>query len=224
MATAPAKQGAAPDRLLAALHRAGMPEAAIREAYGLDAAAAARVLAGPPERLTVADLDYLPKDGYCYELWEGELVRVSPTQRRHGGSAGRVAQYLGAYLVQHPIGEISVAEGGFRAGPDESIYCPDVAYVSNERAAAVPLDEYYPFAPDIAVEVWSPDNTEQEMVEKAANYLAHGAQAVWILRPQERNVRVHVPGMPVAILQDGDILTASDILPGFSVPVSALSP
>lgn len=224
MAIAPEKLKAVPDRLLAALHRAGMPAEAIREAYHLDPAHVARAVGAAPKRLTVADMELLPDDGCRYELREGELIRMSPSKRRHAGSAGRLVMHLGAYLLQHPLGEISVAEGGFRAGPDETLYCPDVAYISDERAAAVPLDEYYPFAPDIAVEVWSPDNTEQEMSEKADHYLARGARLVWLLRPREKSVRVHRPGAPARTLRGDDLLTGEGILPGFSVSVRMLFP
>jgi Uma2 family endonuclease len=224
MATAPAKLKEVPDRLLAALHRAGMPQERIQEAYHLDRATGVRAIATAPERLTVADLDYLPDDGCRYELREGELIRMSPSKRRHARSAGRLVMHLSAYLLKHPLGEISIAEGGFRAGPEETIVCPDVAYVSDERAATVPLDDYYPFAPDIAVEVWSPDNTEQEMKDKAAGYLAHGGRLVWLLHPREKTVRVYRPGVPAHTLQGRDLLTGEDVLPGFSVSVSLLFP
>jgi Uma2 family endonuclease len=224
MTVAPERLKRVPDRLLAALHRAGMPEAEIHQTYALDGADVARALAQAAEPLSIADLNYLPEDGCRYELWKGELIRKSPSKRRHAASAGRLVRYLGAYLDQHPIGEISIAEGGFHAGPEESLYCPDLAYVSNTRLDQAPLDEFYPFAPDVAVEVWSPDNTEAEMEQKAANYLAHGARRVWLLRPQDRTVRVHRSDAPVQTLQKDDLLTGDDILPGFSVRVRDLFP
>jgi Uma2 family endonuclease len=222
MAIAPEKLKKVPERLLAALHRLGMPPEAIQQTYDLDDMMLARALSRAPERLTIADLDYLPRDGYHYELREGELVRMSPSKRRHSGSAGILVMHLGAYLLGHPLGEISIAEGGFVAGPQESLCCPDIAYVSRERATTVPPDEYYPFGPDIAVEVWSPDNSEQEMSEKATGYLAHGGRLVWILRPQDKTVRVYRPNSPVQTLRVGDTLTGEDVLPGFSVAVSLL--
>jgi Uma2 family endonuclease len=151
-------------------------------------------------------------------------VRMSPSKRRHSVAAGRLVRRLSVYLDQHPLGEISIAEGGFRAGPGQTLHCPDVGYTSNERAAQAPLDEFYPFAPDVAVEVWSPDNTEKEMSQKAANYLAHGSRLVWLLRPQDRTVRVHRPDGAVQVLQASDSLSGDDVLPGFSVPVSVLFP
>ncbi len=62
------------------------------------------------------------------------------------------------------------------------------------------------------------------MSDKAANYLAHGGRLVWLLRPQDRTVRVHQPNAPVQTLRDGDLLAGEEVLPGFSVPVSDLFP
>jgi Uma2 family endonuclease len=224
MATASTKQKQVPDRLLTALHRIGVSEDALREAYDLSRADLARALAQPPEPLRVEDMEFVPDDAYQYELWEGELVRMCATKRRHTDSAGMLAKHLGAFLLPHPLGEICIAEGGFRAGPGETLYCPDIGYVSHERRAAAPLDEFYPFAPDIAIEVWSPDNTEREMEKKTAHYLTHGSRQVWLLRPQDRTVRVHCVDGPVQTLRGDDLLTSDDVLPGFSVPVSELFP
>jgi Uma2 family endonuclease len=224
MAIAPPKLKAVPPRLLAALHRAGVSEGELRRAYKLDAATLVQALARSPEPLLVDDMDFVPDDGHRYELWEGELVRMSPTKRRHTDSTGMIVKHLGAYLLQHPLGEICVAEGGFRAGPNESLYCPDAGFVSHERRATVPLDDYYPFAPDIAIEVWSPDNTQRQMGRKVTHYLERGSRLVWVLRPQDLTVQVHRLGAPMDLLRTDAFLTGEDVLPGFSVLVRDLFP
>jgi Uma2 family endonuclease len=210
-----------PPRVLIALRHAGVPEHEIRTRYEI--APDEALPNGPLEPLTVEDMELLPEDSYHYELWEGELVRMCATKRIHGGAAGRVVRYLSRYLDDHPIGEIYIADPGFRAGPGESLYCPDAALVTTERAAGVGEQEFFPFAPDIAIEVWSPDNTEDEMATKAANYLTHGGRAVWILRPQDRVVRVYRPDVSMQTLSGDDLLTEA-ILPGFAVRVADLFP
>src|SRR5262249_32547023 len=152
------------------------------------------------------------------------LVRRMASKPRHAGTAGLVVQYLGAYLLQHRIGRLFVAEAGFRAGPGESLYCPDASYLSNERIAAMTLDDFVPFAPDIAIEVRSPDNPMRKLETKARNYLSHGARRVWIFRPQDRTMRVYRPRAPIQILRADDILTAEEVLPGFTVRVGDLFP
>jgi Uma2 family endonuclease len=128
----------------------------------------------------------------------------------------------GFYLEQHPLGEIYVAEAGFRAGPRESLYCPDASYVSAERDATLRDNEFVPFAPDIAIEVWSPEDTEEKLATKTTHYLAHGARRVWVLRPQDGTVRVYQLDGPSQVLHGDDLLTGDEVLPGFAVRVGDL--
>jgi Uma2 family endonuclease len=212
----------APPRLLAALRRAGASEEELRHYYDIPPDEPLPDDAGKP--LRVEDMALVPEDGYRYELWEGKLVRRMASKPRHGRVAGRVVRHLDAYLLQQSLGEIFIAEAGFRAGPGESLYCPDASYISNERIAQMELDEFAPFAPDIAIEVRSPDNTMRQLERKARHYLAHGGQCVWILRPQDRTVRVYRPDAPMQTLHADELLTAEEVLPGFAARVGDLFP
>jgi Uma2 family endonuclease len=212
----------APPRLLAALRRAGASEEEIRQYYQL--APEVPIPEDLAEPLRVEDLGWLPEDSYRYELWEGRLVRRRASKPRHGAAAGRVVGHLFVYLLQNPVGEVFVAEAGFRAGPGETLYCPDASYVSNERLATAPLDEFAPFAPDIAIEVRSPDNTQRQLETKARHYFEHGAQRVWILHPRHKTVRVYRPAGPPQTLHADDTLSGEEVLPGFAVRVGDLFP
>src|SRR5205823_592838 len=142
----------------------------------------------------------------------------------HGTIAGRIAGHVFAYLIQNPIGEVPIADVGFRAGPGESLYCPDASYVSNERMVRASLDEFAPFAPDIAIEVRSPSNSQRQLERKARHYLEYGARRVWVFYPRNKTVRVHHPDATVETLSSDDLLTAEGVLPGFSVRVGDLFP
>jgi Uma2 family endonuclease len=211
-----------PARVLAALRRAGATDEEIRRSYEIPPDEPLPDDAGEP--LRVEDMALVPEDGYRYELWEGKLVRRMASKPRHGRVAGRIVGRLSVYLDQHPIGEVFIAEAGFRAGPGESLYCPDASYVSNERIGLMALDEFAPSAPDIAIEVRSPDNTMRQLERKARHYLAHGGQRVWILRPQDRTVRVYRPEAPMQTLHADDLLTADEVLPAFAARIGDLFP
>ena len=90
--------------------------------------------------------------------------------------------------------------------------------------AQASLDEFAPFAPDIAIEVRSPDNTHRQLERKARHYLARGGRRVWVFYPRTRTVRVHRPGAATETLRPDDALTAEDVLPGFAVRVGDLFP
>jgi Uma2 family endonuclease len=211
-----------PDRLLVALLHAGAAAEALQRQYGISAEELAALKDRPLEPLVPEDLDYLREDGYVYELWKGELIRMSPGLIRHGVDAGQLAIKLGAYLDAHPSGKLCVAEPGFRIGPVNSVIAPDLAFIHTDRLGLFPPDEYGPVSPDLAVEVISPGNTRIEIQDKVAAYLDKGARLVWVLNPKRSQIRVHRADGTEALLRAADRLDGEDLFPGFSVTVRKL--
>src|SRR5947209_1623370 len=138
---------AVPARLLAGLNRAGMPVDEIAEVYELPSETVLRAVGLTSEPLCVDDMELLRDDDHRYELWDGELWRMSPTKKRHGRGTTRIAMRIGGFLETNPIGSLYLGEVGFRMGPGRRLLCPDAAYVSNERDAPVGDDEFFPYAP-----------------------------------------------------------------------------
>jgi Uma2 family endonuclease len=193
-----------------------MPVRDIARVYDLSPEEVGEVVNRPFEPLCVDDMELLRDDDHRYELWDGELWRMSPTKKRHGRGAIRIVSHMVRYLDASPIGALYIAEVGFRVGPRRTLVCPDAAYVSAERDAPVGDDEFFPYAPDIAVEVLSPDNTWPKVRRKAGAYLASGAGIVWAIDPRRRTVTVYPPGV------EPQRLTGEGVLPGFAVRVADL--
>ncbi|MEM7315631.1 MAG: Uma2 family endonuclease, partial [Planctomycetota bacterium] len=128
---------------------------------------------------TAEQLATLPSDGNRYELIEGILYMMSPA----GSDHGRVAMTIGALLYQHVkshrLGETFAAETGFRISSDpDTVRAPDAAFVSQARLDASPPDgtSYLPLAPDLVVEVISPNDVFAEVERKASQWLAAGSR------------------------------------------------
>jgi Uma2 family endonuclease len=81
---------------------------------------------------------------------------------------------------------------------------------------------YFPGAPDLVVEVISPNDRYAEVDEKIAEWLAHGAKLVFEVNPRRKTVEVHRPGQPSRILGINDILDGEDVVPGWSLAVRDL--
>jgi Uma2 family endonuclease len=144
MAVVQPKQRRVPDRLLIALLHAGVPPETLQQEYGASADELAALKDGPVEPLQPDDLEHVPEDGYRYQLWKGELIRMSPGKIRHGRDSGRLGIELGAYLKTNPLGDLLLAEPGFRVGPANSVISPDLAFIHSERLTLFPPDEYGP--------------------------------------------------------------------------------
>jgi Uma2 family endonuclease len=178
--------------------------------------------------MTADELDALPTYGpggdRRYELIRGELKVMSPAKPLHGIIRARIAAYLFGFVQEHNLGEVFGAETGFLVETDpDSVVGADAAFVGNERLAAVErFDKFFPFAPDLAVEVLSPSNTVQEIDEKVALYFAAGSRLVWVFNPKRRTVAVYSSPFDVRILGGKDALDGGDVLPGFHLDLSKL--
>ena len=64
--------------------------------------------------------------------------------------------------------------------------------IRRDRWEATGLDDFLRESPALVVEVVSP-NQNQKLFRKAALYLEHGAEQVWIAYPHKRVVRVMTP-------------------------------
>jgi Uma2 family endonuclease len=98
-----------------------------------------------------------------------------------------------------------------------------VAFVRRDRLP--PLGSrrgFFPGAPDLAVEVISPNDLYTEVDEKVGEWLDHGTQIVFVVNPRRRTVAVHRPGQPVRILGIDDTLDGEDIVPGWTLAVRDL--
>jgi len=144
-----------------------------------------------------------------------------------GWGHGRKAMVLGAslhvYVEAHRLGAVAT-ETGFRLTTDpDTVRAPDVAFVRRDRLPTGDAAErYFEGAPDLAVEVISPNDLYTEVDEKVAEWLEHGTQLVFVVNPRRRTVAVHRPGQPVRILGTDDALDGEDVVPGWSLPVRDL--
>ena len=97
-----------------------------------------------------------------------------------------------------------------------------MVFISHERYARRSFLTFLDVAPEIVVEILSPDNRPGEVAQNVHEYLSIGVDCVWVVDPRRRQVRVHRLPEQVETLGIGDILRDEEILPGFSLLLSDL--
>jgi len=188
--------------------------------------------AGP---MTADGLLALPKDDWKYELVEGRLVRMSPTGQEHSDIWVRLFRALDIHVERQQLGMVNPPDAGYRlpdAGADDTVLSPDVSFISSANLALLPprgskeRQKFAPLAPDLAVEIASPDQHRPVMAQKARRYLDAGTRMVWEVWPASRGIDIWRPGgdAPAATLGEGETLDGAEVVLGFLLPVAALFP
>ncbi len=129
---------------------------------------------------------------------------------------------LEAFVVKNGLGETYAAGTGFiiDTAPD-TVRAPDVSFVSRERAEATAEERgFFPGAPDLAVEVISPNDRYSEIEEKVSDWLRAGTQMVVVIDPHQRTATVYRAPDDICILTEGDMLDGGDVVPGWKMALA----
>ncbi|MCS7301376.1 MAG: Uma2 family endonuclease [Fimbriimonadales bacterium] len=170
-------------------------------------------------RYTEQDLLQMPDDGRKYELVNGR-IQVVPTGAKHGWIAFELTRKVGNYLKESFKGFDSGT--GFRMASG-NIRCPDLSLVSIQRLpGGKPPVEFFNGAPDLAVEIVSPSENQKDLAQKVVEYFESGAQEVWLLFPERKQVYRYTAPLEVEVLREDDVLTGGELLPEFKVRVGEL--
>ncbi len=175
--------------------------------------------------VTPEDLLQMP-DSIQYELVDGQLVE------RHMGTesseiALRIAFLITLFLRAHPLGRLFGSDASYQCFPDQpkKVRRADVGFIAFDRLPNGRAPKgHCRVAPDLAIEVISPNDTAEEIEAKIAEYLHAGVKLVWVVSPATRSVRIHrprtAPAGSISLLIESDAITGEEVLPGFSCRVS----
>src|SRR4051794_36515597 len=98
--------------------------------------------------------------------------------------------------MQRRLERVATTDSGYvlKRDPD-SVVEPDVPFVASER---LPSDRrgWLDLAPDLAVEVVSPNDRFDEVMTKVEKYLAGGVRLIWLVQPLHKRVLIYRPGQP----------------------------
>ncbi len=173
--------------------------------------------------ITGEELLQMTDVGRC-ELIKGEIKEMPPaTGHPHGRIEFRIAQRLGAFVEEQEVGEILVGEVGVYTERDpDTVRAADVLFVSHERLDHVQSDTFLDVAPELIVEIMSPNNTWEEMRRKLREYFDAGVDTVWVVEPANRAVQVYRDVDAVQTLKEGDVVRGEGPLNGLTIEVGDL--
>jgi Uma2 family endonuclease len=173
--------------------------------------------------MTADELLRLERSDKRTELVHGQLSVREPAGYRHGEIAARLLATLFNFVESHALGRVLTAETGFvlRRNPD-TVRAADVAFVRHARLPVPPPNGFPEMAPDLVIEVLSPDDRPGEVLSKIGDWLDAGVRLVWIIDPRRRDARVYRADGSQDHLGENDWLDGESVVPGFRCAVDSV--
>jgi Uma2 family endonuclease len=161
-----------------------------------------------------------------YEVIDGEIVEMPPMSVLANQIASRLLGLMWPHANAARLGQV-VTETLFRLPLEHDRHRnrrPDVAFVSYDRwARGKPpayRDNAWDVVPDLAIEVVSPTDFGDEIVEKVQEYFRAGVRAVWVVYPKPRVVHLYDSMAVIRGLSATDDLDGGTIIPGLRFPLA----
>ena len=165
-------------------------------------------------------------DEPLYEIINDQRVELPPMSVYATWIASQLFGEMLIFSRAHEVGRPAI-EMLFRLPLKESRNRrPDAAFVTYARWAkdrAMPgKDNAWDVVPDLAVEVVSPNDLAEEILQKLLEYFQAGVRLVWIVYPEQQLIYVFESPTQVRGLTRQDELDGGSVLPGFRLPLAQL--
>jgi Uma2 family endonuclease len=153
------------------------------------------------------------------DLLDGVIYMASPESTDDNSLEAWLVSLMRGFTDELDLGEVYVSRVAFRItdkqGPE-----PDVSFLAKNRRKIVQRG-FVAGAPDVAVEIVSPDSVGRDYVEKRQIYEHAGVREYWIIDPAERKatfLRLSRRKLREVELENGHIFRSA-VLPGFWLDV-----
>ncbi len=173
---------------------------------------------------TAEELLCLPADGRRLELVKGRVYEMPLADDRQTGVAVRIGAALETHVKGNSLGAAFPMGTKFVLGRDpDTVRAADSAFVGRGRIPENGLHQgCFPMAPDLAVEVVSPQDRPLDVREKIEDWLQGGTRLIWVVQRVQRTVTIYRPLGDPTELSEGASLDGEEVVAGFTCEVRDL--
>lgn len=174
--------------------------------------------------LTGEDLLNMQEEGRRYELLDGELVDLGPSNSEHNWIAVNISAPLHAHVKAARLGYVMAGDTGIylRRNPDR-LRAPDVCFFAVDKfPEGRPPATFAEILPDFLVEIVSPSDSATYVEQKIQEWLLAGVRMVWAVYPETRSVTVYRGLSDIRVYREAEIIEGAPVFPDFTLPVAEI--
>lgn len=175
--------------------------------------------------MTVEEFEVMPDvPGKRFKLIDGQLAERTLFGFRVGVIATNVFRRLYDHAEkQRRLGLVFMSGLGYilRRNPD-TVRMATASFIDWRSAPDTLPEGCWPGAPDIAVDIVSPDDRADVIHTRVRDFLQAGTRYFWVLWPETRSVTVHTADGTIREYESDDDVDGGDVLPGFRFRIGDL--
>jgi len=170
----------------------------------------------PGRRMTEAEFVEWCDDVTRAEWVDGEVIIMDSANEEHDQVHGSVRSGMGALAQDHDLGRVLGDNFQIRLPTQKSRRVPDVLFVTKNRLHIV-KHTVCDGAPDLVLEIVSPDSTDRDLRDKFREYEKAGVREYWIINPLAKTIRAYElgGGKTYKEIAESDGKLASKVMKGF---------
>ncbi len=163
-------------------------------------------------------------DGDRFEVVDGHLVERA-MGARSSLIAANLIEFLSVHAKANRLGRVFATDCGYQCFPGQPnrLRYPDCSFIAHGRLPGdQPPEGHVHIAPDLIVEVVSPNDLAYDVEQRIEDYLRAGVRLMWVVYPPTRRVMVFRAGGNVSRLTETAELSGEEVLAGFRCPVAEI--
>ncbi|MEM8504281.1 MAG: Uma2 family endonuclease [Cyanobacteria bacterium P01_D01_bin.1] len=177
----------------------------------------------PTKPITLAAFLALPETKPASEFIDGKITQKPMPKGKHSRLQTKLSNVLNDSLEPQHTG---LAFTGLRCSFGGAAVVPDVLVLSSDRITRDQdgdIADIVEIAPDLIIEILSPQQSSTKVIKKISHCLNHASQLGWLIEPKERTVLVFRSNQAVEILEAPTAqLPMPNVLDKFGLTVETL--
>jgi Uma2 family endonuclease len=174
----------------------------------------------PGVRLTESEFSEEYGDEDIKAEWvDGEVIVMAPVRREHSELNVWLLRLVAEFVEHHDLGQVLGSEFPIRLASIRRMRSPDVMYVSKAKIPKL-RSTYLDGAPDLTMEIVSPDSEARDWRDKYGDYQSTGVREYWVVDPLSKRVEGYTLGRTKQyslIRPDDEGLIHSKVLKGLFI-------
>ncbi len=145
----------------------------------------------PGRRMSEAEFVAWCNDKTWAEWVDGEVIVMPPVTVEHGQLCGFLLVLIRMYTEDQDCGVVLSGSVQIRFGPQRRRRSPDMFFISEARREII-RENHIEGAPDLILEIVSPESVARDWREKYVEYEKAGVREYWIVDPLSKKVEAYV--------------------------------